>query len=189
MHGNWVRFPSMLAMPSAEPPGCRSRAQAVRGARSISAAAAARRSRSPVTPARPTRSAISRRTRRAAQPPARRHPCGVARDGRPESVARASPVSANGLAAAAAEIDLPPRTACARLLHPGGSAEGIEGRRIRPDVGERVLAHRPEFKTGNGLGSVAVQHLARRRHVQRAAPSRRRMASETARNSRARPRR
>jgi hypothetical protein len=42
------------------------------------------------------------------------------------------------LAAAAAEIDLAPRTACARLLHPGGSAEGIEGRRIRPDVGERV---------------------------------------------------
>src|SRR5580704_9319327 len=74
------------------------------------------------------------------------------------------------LAAAAAEIDLAPRTACARLLHPGGSAEGIEGRRIRPDVGERVLAYRPEFKTGNGLGRVAGQHLARRCHVQRAPP-------------------
>ena len=74
------------------------------------------------------------------------------------------------LAAAAAEIDLAPRTACARLLHPGGSAEGIEGRRIRPDVGQRVLAHRLEFKTGNRLGSVAGQHLARRRHVQRAPP-------------------
>jgi hypothetical protein len=115
-------------------------------------------------------SADRRRTRRAAQPPARRHPCGVARDGRPESVARASPVSANGLAAAAAEIDLAPRTACARLLHPGGSAEGIEGRRIRPDVGERVLAHRPEFKAGNGLGRVAGQHLASRRRVQGAPP-------------------
>jgi hypothetical protein len=51
-------------MPSAEPPGCRSRAQAVGSARSISAAAAARRSRSPVTLARPTRSAISRHATR-----------------------------------------------------------------------------------------------------------------------------
>ena len=53
------------------------------------------------------------------------------------------------LAAASAEIDLAPRAACARLLHPGGSAEGVEGRRIRPDGGERVLAHGPEFKAGN----------------------------------------
>jgi hypothetical protein len=30
------------------------------------------------------------------------------------------------LAAAATEIDLAPFAACARLLHPGGSAEGIE---------------------------------------------------------------
>src|SRR6266403_3749719 len=74
------------------------------------------------------------------------------------------------LAAAAAEIDLAPRTAGARLLHPGGSAEGVEGRRIRPDVGERVLAYRPEFKAGNGLGSVAGQHFAGWCHVERAPP-------------------
>ena len=53
------------------------------------------------------------------------------------------------LAAATAEIDLAPRAACARLLHPGASAECVEGWRIRPDGGERVLAHRPEFKAGN----------------------------------------
>src|SRR6202045_824538 len=58
----WANSPAFNAF--AEPPGCRSRAQAVRGARSISAAAAARRSRSPVTPARPTRSAISRHATR-----------------------------------------------------------------------------------------------------------------------------
>ena len=47
------------------------------------------------------------------------------------------------LAAAAAEIDFAPCAACARLLHPGGSAEGVEGRRLRPNIGERVLARRP----------------------------------------------
>src|SRR5262249_40995498 len=55
-----------------------------------------------------------------------------------------------GLAAAAAEIELSPRAARARLLHPCGAAEGIEGRRVCPDIGERMLAHVPEFKAGNG---------------------------------------
>jgi hypothetical protein len=48
-----------------------------------------------------------------------------------------------GLAAAAAEIQLSTRAACARLLHPCGAAEGVEGRGIRPDVRERTLAHVP----------------------------------------------
>src|SRR5260370_15220091 len=57
-----------------------------------------------------------------------------------------------GLAAAAAEIELPPRAARARLLHPRAAAEGIEGRRVRPDIGECLLPPGPEFKARNGLG-------------------------------------
>ncbi len=82
------------------------------------------------------------------------------------SVAVASPVSAEGLATAAAEIQLSTRAACARLLHPFGAAEGVEGRGIRPDVRERTLAHVPEFKPGNRFGGVTGQHLARRRDVE-----------------------
>ena len=44
-----------------------------------------------------------------------------------------------GLAAAAAEIELAARAACARLLHPCGAAEGIESWGIRPDICERML--------------------------------------------------
>src|SRR6516225_12432607 len=57
-----------------------------------------------------------------------------------------------GLTAAAAEIELATRAARARFLHPRAAAEGIEGRRVRPDIGERMLAHVPEFKTRNRLG-------------------------------------
>src|SRR5208282_181955 len=74
------------------------------------------------------------------------------------------------LAAAAAEVDVAPRAASARLLHPGGAAEGIKGRRIFPDIVERMLPYRPEFETGYGLRCVARQHLARGRHVERAPP-------------------
>src|SRR5262245_57248857 len=49
-----------------------------------------------------------------------------------------------GLAAAAAKILLPAGTAPARFAHPVGAAEGPERRRVAPDVGERVVAHRPE---------------------------------------------
>src|SRR5260370_20866028 len=48
-----------------------------------------------------------------------------------------------GLAAAAAEIELSTRAARARLLHPRRAAAGIEGQRARPDIGERMLPHRP----------------------------------------------
>src|SRR5438105_3008566 len=53
-----------------------------------------------------------------------------------------------GLAPAAAEVDFAARTAGARLLHPGRAAERIKGRRVRPDIGERMLAHAPEFEAG-----------------------------------------
>jgi hypothetical protein len=59
-----------------------------------------------------------------------------------------------GLAAAAAEIEIAARAACAWLLHPCGAAEGIEGRGVCPDVGERMLAHVPEFEAGQRLGGV-----------------------------------
>ena len=74
-----------------------------------------------------------------------------------------------GLAAAAAEIQLATRTTRARLLHPCGTAEGVEGRGIRPDIGEGAVAHVPEFKAGNRLSRVTGQHLARRCHVEGAA--------------------
>jgi hypothetical protein len=51
-----------------------------------------------------------------------------------------------GLAAAAAEIELAARAAYAWLFHPCGAAEGIEGRRVCPDVGKRMLAHVPEAR-------------------------------------------
>jgi hypothetical protein len=71
-----------------------------------------------------------------------------------------------GLAAAAAEIELAAGAACAWLLHPCGAAEGIEGRGVCPDVGERMLAHVPEFEAGQRLGGVTGQHFARGRHVE-----------------------
>src|SRR5215510_3376729 len=73
-----------------------------------------------------------------------------------------------GLTAAAAEILLPPHAARAWLLHPAGAAKGVEGRRVLPDVGQRSLAHRPEFEARNALRRVARQHLAGWRDVERA---------------------
>ena len=74
-----------------------------------------------------------------------------------------------GLATAAAEIQLATRAASAWLLHPCGAAKGVEGRGVRPDVGERMLAHVPECKAGDRLGGVTRQHLPGRRHIKRAA--------------------
>jgi hypothetical protein len=97
MHGNWVRFPSMLA------------------------------------------NTVARRNRLNSQPPIgvgrvvlhsrQRGDILVAWREMADRVGRASVTGERErLAAAAAEIDLALPTACARLLHPGGSAEGIEGR-------------------------------------------------------------
>src|SRR5258708_19645901 len=53
-----------------------------------------------------------------------------------------------GLAAAAAEVELTTWAACAWLPHPSCAAEGIESWGIRPDIGERAIAHIPELEPG-----------------------------------------
>src|SRR3954467_10429781 len=45
------------------------------------------------------------------------------------------------LAAAPAEVDLAAVTASARLGHPGRPPETLEGRRLGPDLCQRVLTH------------------------------------------------
>src|SRR5438046_6999532 len=72
-----------------------------------------------------------------------------------------------GLAAAAAEIDLPELAALARLRHPAGAAIAVEGLGILPDPGDRMIgAHRFEFEAGDAFGGVAGQDLAGRRDVE-----------------------
>src|ERR1700759_5076418 len=72
-----------------------------------------------------------------------------------------------GLAAAAAEIDLAEFASFAWLLHPAGAAIAVEGIRVLPDPGDRMVrAHRLEFEPGDALGGVAGQHLAGRRDVE-----------------------
>src|SRR4029077_3467530 len=72
-----------------------------------------------------------------------------------------------GLAAAAAEIDFPELAALARLLHPAGAAIAIEGFRILPDPGDRMIgAHRFEFEPGDAFGGVAGQDRAGGRNVE-----------------------
>src|SRR5262249_50759540 len=72
-----------------------------------------------------------------------------------------------GLAAAAAEILSAPRARRARLLHPVGTAEGAERGRGIPDVGERMIAYRPELEARDALCGVARQDAPGRRHVER----------------------
>src|SRR5581483_10300129 len=58
-----------------------------------------------------------------------------------------------GLATAAAEIDLAEFARFARLLHPPRSAIAVEGIRVLPDPGNRMVrAHRFEFESGDALG-------------------------------------
>jgi hypothetical protein len=59
------------------------------------------------------------------------------------------------LAPASAEILKSPRAARARLLHPVRAPKGVKGRRVTPDVRERMRAHRPEFEPGETLGGMA----------------------------------
>src|SRR5262249_460024 len=72
------------------------------------------------------------------------------------------------LVTAAAEVERTPRAARARLAHPATPAEGAEGRRLAPDIGQGVVAHRPKFEAGDHLGGVARKHAAGRRDVERA---------------------
>src|SRR5207244_12528398 len=73
------------------------------------------------------------------------------------------PGQCKGLAAAAAEIDLPELAAFARLRHPGGAAIAVEGFRVLPDPGNRMVrSHRLELETGNAFRGMARQDLAGR---------------------------
>src|SRR5262249_22309741 len=74
-----------------------------------------------------------------------------------------------GLAAASAEILVASRTGPAWLLHPLRAAKRIEGRRSCPDVAERMIAHRPEFESGDAFRRMARQNPAGRRDIERAA--------------------
>src|SRR5580704_3320009 len=67
------------------------------------------------------------------------------------------------LAAAAAPVDLAPVARAAGLLHPFRAAEGLEGRIVTPDLGQRVLAHVPELEARNRFRCMAGQSLARGR--------------------------
>jgi hypothetical protein len=64
------------------------------------------------------------------------------------------------LATATAKILFAPRTAFAWFLHPPRAAKCLKGGRVFPDFLERMLAHRPEFETGDGFRCVAGQHFA-----------------------------
>src|SRR5664279_5385813 len=77
------------------------------------------------------------------------------------------PGQREGLAAAAAEIDLPQLAALARLLHPAGTAIAVERLGVLPDPGDRMVrADRFELHPGDGLRRMARQDLADRRDVE-----------------------
>src|SRR5581483_7392466 len=77
------------------------------------------------------------------------------------------PSERKGLAAAAAEIHFLVLAGAARLRHPASSAIAVEGFRVLPDPGDRVIgAHGFECEPGDGLGGVAGQDLALRRYVE-----------------------
>src|SRR6476660_67173 len=66
-----------------------------------------------------------------------------------------------GLAAAAAEIDSPELAALARLRHPPRAAIAVEGFRMLPDPGDRMVRpDRFEFEPGDAFGGVTGQDLA-----------------------------
>src|SRR5690348_16865306 len=72
-----------------------------------------------------------------------------------------------GLAAAAAEIDLPELAALARLGHPGRAAIAVEGLRVLPDPGDRMIgAYGLEFEARDAFRRMAGQDLAARRDVE-----------------------
>src|SRR5690242_21383636 len=72
-----------------------------------------------------------------------------------------------GLAAAAAEIDLAECARLAGLRHPAGAAIAVEGLRVLPDPGDRMIgSYRLEFETSDAFRRVAGQDLARGRNVE-----------------------
>src|SRR3954467_5860052 len=72
-----------------------------------------------------------------------------------------------GLAAAAAEIYFLARAAATGLQHPVIAAEGAEGRRALPDLGEPMFAYIPELEPGNRFRGMTGQHAAGRRDIER----------------------
>ena len=68
------------------------------------------------------------------------------------------------LAAAAAPVDLTPLAAAAWLLHPIRSAERVEGRQIRPDLGQRTRSEPFECQRRDRLRGMTGQYGAVRRH-------------------------
>src|SRR5215831_11650959 len=73
-----------------------------------------------------------------------------------------------GLAPAAAEVLLAPGAASARLAHPVGSAKSAKGRRVAPDIRQRMIPDGPKFEAGDRLRCMAWQYAAPRRDVERA---------------------
>src|SRR5205085_1857321 len=71
-----------------------------------------------------------------------------------------------GLAAAAAPVDLAKVAALAGLGHPSRAAIGLKGRRIIPDPVDRMVAHRFEGERGDALGGVTREHSTSRRDVE-----------------------
>ncbi len=76
------------------------------------------------------------------------------------------PGKGESLAAAAAEIQLPPGAAAAGLGHPLGAAERLESGAAMPDLGQRLVLDVVEGEGGDGFGRMAGQDLAGWRHVQ-----------------------
>src|SRR5215510_1595394 len=65
------------------------------------------------------------------------------------------------LTATAAEIDLPELAASAGLWHPARAAISVEGFRMLPDPGDRMVrSHRLELQPGDAFGGMAWQDLA-----------------------------
>src|SRR5690606_18546570 len=67
-----------------------------------------------------------------------------------------------GLASAAAPVDLATIAGAAGLGHPAGAAETVERLGVQPDVPKAALTCRIELQRGVGLGGVTVQTLSRR---------------------------
>src|SRR5579862_3233437 len=72
-----------------------------------------------------------------------------------------------GLTAAATEIDFAELATLAGFGHPAGTAIAVEGFRVLPDPGDRVIgAHGQEFEPGDAFGGMARQDFARGRDVE-----------------------
>src|SRR6266436_7858367 len=71
-----------------------------------------------------------------------------------------------GLAAAAAEIDVAALAALARLRQETGAPEGVERGVVFPDLAQRMVFHGPEFEARDRLGRMARQNAAGRGHVE-----------------------